>query len=133
MIALKRLFPNRVYGRVFDICQTTQSKFALTAFRHYMLFIDPCSVKSRYNIAMTVAIGKDLDSIVVADDATALGPSSSFPLYFFIYFFYILCRVYSVSQRAARGLSDLHSLVKHQVEAHRRFPSQPWAPRRPHH
>jgi len=49
---MKRLFPNRIFGRVIDICQPKNA---------------------RYNVAMTVAMGKHLDSIVVQDDKTALG------------------------------------------------------------
>jgi structural maintenance of chromosome 1 len=48
--ALKRLYPN-VLGRVIDLCKVTQSKF---------------------NVAVTVAMGGKMDAVVVADEKTAI-------------------------------------------------------------
>lgn len=46
--SLKRLFPG-VYGRMTDLCRPTQKK---------------------YNLAVTVAMGKFMDAVVVEDDNT---------------------------------------------------------------
>jgi len=48
--ALKRLFPGRVLGRIIDLCTYTQRK---------------------YSIALTVAMGSNMDAIVVEDETTA--------------------------------------------------------------
>jgi structural maintenance of chromosome 1 len=46
--SLKRLFPG-VHGRMIDLCRPTQKK---------------------YNLAVTVAMGRSMDAVIVDDDAT---------------------------------------------------------------
>lgn len=50
MDSLKRLFPG-VRGRITDLCKSTQKK---------------------YNIAITVAMGRNMDAVIVDDEKTAM-------------------------------------------------------------
>ncbi len=66
--SLKRLFPG-VHGRMIDLCRPTQKK---------------------YNLAVTVAMGRSMDAVIVDDDATGkecikvfLSTFCSFHVYFY--------------------------------------------------